>query len=171
MRPSKLDDDVVQLEKEMTGEPQPAKSKPAEPGAPDQAPKAGEPPKTLPEGLLTSEETQLLQGARDFYPGDKGEVGTLTTGSERPMFIKSGVDGGPWGGTQRGGIPRGAGTASPRGDPARAISERTWKDTPQPSCGNEGCGGQPSHRQRVCADARETCPIASRLGVDGGLAR
>ncbi|MGD9509019.1 MAG: DddA-like double-stranded DNA deaminase toxin [Geminicoccaceae bacterium] len=36
-----------------------------------------------------------------------------------PIFIKSGIDGGPWGGTQRGGIPRLAGWAFTRGGPSQ----------------------------------------------------
>ncbi|SHJ41213.1 SpvB/TcaC N-terminal domain-containing protein [Aquimarina spongiae] len=54
---------------------------------------------------IASESTKK---AREFYPEHKGAVGSLfTEESADPMLIKSGVEGGPWGGTQRGGIPRG----------------------------------------------------------------
>ncbi len=36
-----------------------------------------------------------------------------------PMFIKSGIDGGPWGGTGRGGIPRGKGWGFTGGGPSQ----------------------------------------------------
>ena len=35
------------------------------------------------------------------------------------MFLKSGIDGGPWGGTHRGGIPRGRGYAFTKGGPSQ----------------------------------------------------
>lgn len=60
-----------------------------------------------------------VQAARDFYPGHGGEVGTLEAQGRSPMRIKSGVDGGPWGGTQRGGIPRGKGEAFTSGGPSQ----------------------------------------------------
>jgi hypothetical protein len=75
--------------------------KPAQPGSPAA--------KTPPLGALTGEQGQLLQQAKDFYVGHDGAVGTLVADGESPMLIKSGENGGPWGGTQRGGIPRGKG--------------------------------------------------------------
>jgi SCP1.201-like deaminase/Putative peptidoglycan binding domain len=52
-----------------------------------------------------------VQAARDYYPGHGGEVGTLEAPGRDAMRVKSGVDGGPWDGTHRGGIPRGRGEA------------------------------------------------------------
>ena len=60
-----------------------------------------------------------VQAARDYYPGHRGEVGTLEATDGRPMYIKSGEEGGPWGGTQRGGIPRGKGEAFTSGGPSQ----------------------------------------------------
>jgi hypothetical protein len=47
-------------------------------------------------------------------------VGAMIVDGIRPMFLKSGVDGGPWGGTQRGGIPRGRGYGFTQGGPSQA---------------------------------------------------
>jgi peptidoglycan hydrolase-like protein with peptidoglycan-binding domain len=60
-----------------------------------------------------------VRAAEDFYPGHQGAVGTLEAPGRQPMRIKSGVDGGPWGGTQRGGIPRGQGEAFTSGGPSQ----------------------------------------------------
>lgn len=60
-----------------------------------------------------------VQAAREFYPGHGGEVGTLEAAGRDPMRVKSGVDGGPWGGSQRGGIPRGRGEAFTGGGPSQ----------------------------------------------------
>jgi hypothetical protein len=60
-----------------------------------------------------------VQAARDYYPGHGGEVGTLEAPGREAMRIKSGVDGGPWGGTHRGGIPRGRGEAFTGGGPSQ----------------------------------------------------
>ena len=58
-----------------------------------------------------------VQDARAFYPLHRGEVGTLVSEGRQPMHIKSGFDCGPWGGTQRGGIPRGKGEVFTSGAP------------------------------------------------------
>jgi hypothetical protein len=60
-----------------------------------------------------------VRAARDFYPGHQGQVGTLEAAGRSPMRVKSGVEGGPWGGTQRGGIPRGMGEAFTKGGPSQ----------------------------------------------------
>jgi SCP1.201-like deaminase len=60
-----------------------------------------------------------LEEARDFYPGHQGEVGSLLAPGRQPMRIKSGVEGGPWGGAQRGGVPRGRGYAFTSGGPGQ----------------------------------------------------
>ncbi|MEU6667870.1 DUF4157 domain-containing protein [Streptomyces sp. NPDC046727] len=60
-----------------------------------------------------------VRAAEEFYPGHKGAVGTLEAPGRQPMRIKSGVDGGPWGGTHRGGIPRGRGEAFTSGGPSQ----------------------------------------------------
>ncbi|MFI2508912.1 DUF4157 domain-containing protein [Streptomyces sp. NPDC018972] len=78
-----------------------------------------EPPTTrLP---VTVEESPLakVRAAEEFYPGHRGAVGTLEAPGRQPMRIKSGVDGGPWGGTHRGGIPRGRGEAFTSGGPSQ----------------------------------------------------
>lgn len=82
----------------------PEVSKPAKPGAGQ----SGKLPATVGESM-TAEQAQTLQKAREFYAGHDGAVGALMTEGESPMLIKSGEHGGPWGGTHRGGIPRGKG--------------------------------------------------------------
>jgi len=57
----------------------------------------------------------LIQIARDYFGGHTEAVGVLLVPGEAPMFIKSGEEGGPWGGTQRGSIPRLPGWAFTRG--------------------------------------------------------
>lgn len=68
---------------------------------------------------LATSPTAKVQAARDYYPGHGGAVGTLEVPGQKPMRIKSGIDGGPWGGTQRGGIPRGRGEAFTSGGPSQ----------------------------------------------------
>jgi hypothetical protein len=68
---------------------------------------------------VTPEERKAFNDAVAFYPGHTGAIGVLLVPGEKPMFIKSGVDGGPWGGTQRGGIPRGTGEAFTQGGPSQ----------------------------------------------------
>ena len=76
-------------------------------------PKAGQ-------SAMTGESLAAELGAvREFYPGHGGEVGSLLAPGRRPMRIKSGVEGGPWGGAQRGGIPRGKGYGSTSGGPSQ----------------------------------------------------
>lgn len=70
--------------------------------------------------ILDARQTQLLEEAKRFFVGHKGAVGVLlppTGGS--PLFLKSGVHGGPWGGTHRGGFPRGEGWAFTKGGPSQ----------------------------------------------------
>ncbi len=54
-------------------------------------------------------QNRMLQRANQFFIGHDAAVGAMIVEGESPMFIKSGQEGGPWGGTQRGGIPRGKG--------------------------------------------------------------
>ena len=56
--------------------------------------------------ILDAHQASLLRRARLFYVGHKEAVGALIIPGADPIFIKSGIDGGPWGGTHRGGIPR-----------------------------------------------------------------
>jgi hypothetical protein len=56
---------------------------------------------------LTKEQSQLIQDARRFFVGHREAVGVLIPEGQPKMFLKSGEEGGPWGGTQRGGVPRG----------------------------------------------------------------
>jgi len=58
---------------------------------------------------LTPAQVQLLEQAKKFFIGHQSAVGVLLPTAHPPMFIKSGIEGGPWGGTHRGGIPRGRG--------------------------------------------------------------
>lgn len=57
----------------------------------------------------------LLEKARAYFMGHKEAVGVLLVNGQQPMFLKSGEDGGPWGGTQRGGVPRMSGWAFTQG--------------------------------------------------------
>jgi hypothetical protein len=57
---------------------------------------------------LTERSRALLTQAREYFVGHTGAVGVMfIDGSMKyPMFLKSGHEGGPWGGTHRGGVPR-----------------------------------------------------------------
>ena len=67
-------------------------------------------------GTLTAKQIALLEQAKRFFVGHTEAVGVLLPDYHgEPMFIKSGNEGGPWGGTQRGGIPRMEGWAFTRG--------------------------------------------------------
>jgi hypothetical protein len=69
---------------------------------------------------LTVHQAQLLEQARRFFVGHGEAVGVLLgPDNGTPMFIKSGIDGGPWGGTQRGGVPRMPGWAFTQGGPGQ----------------------------------------------------
>lgn len=69
--------------------------------------------------------SEVIPKARKFFnlppkptEGKSTIVGVLVAG-DKQMFIQSGQDGGPWGGTQRGGIPRGQGEAFTSGGPSQ----------------------------------------------------
>ena len=62
---------------------------------------------------------RLIDDARRFFIGHTEAVGALMIPGSRPAFIKSGIDGGPWGGTHRGGVPRMSGWAFTRGGPSQ----------------------------------------------------
>jgi hypothetical protein len=68
---------------------------------------------------LTQEQSDLITAARQFFVGHDEAVGVMLVDGSRPMYLKSGIDGGPWGGTQRGGIPRLPGYAFTRGGPSQ----------------------------------------------------
>jgi hypothetical protein len=68
---------------------------------------------------LTPAQVQLLEQAKKFFIGHQSAVGVLLPTAHPPMFIKSGIEGGPWGGTHRGGIPRGRGWGFTEGGPSR----------------------------------------------------
>jgi hypothetical protein len=68
---------------------------------------------------LDAHQTGLLGQARRFFVGHGEAVGVLIADGEAPMFLKSGIDGGPWGGTHRGGVPRLPGWAFTRGGPSQ----------------------------------------------------
>src|SRR5438045_21116 len=68
---------------------------------------------------LTPMQAKLLEDAKRFFLGHDSAVGVLLHTAFPPMFIKSGIDGGPWGGTHRGGIPRGRGWGFTQGGPSQ----------------------------------------------------
>jgi hypothetical protein len=69
---------------------------------------------------LTERSHALLGQAKEFFVGRTGAVGVMFVDGpmEYPMFIKSGHKGGPWGGTHRGGVPRGTGWGFTGGGPS-----------------------------------------------------
>lgn len=70
--------------------------------------------------VLDVRQTQLLKQAKLFFVNHDGAVGVLIPPiGEAPIFLKSGINGGPWGGTHRGGIPRGNGWAFTQGGPSQ----------------------------------------------------
>jgi hypothetical protein len=85
---------------------------PAASPAPAPAPAAT--PGTQPRGAIDT-----VRAAEAYYPGHSGAVGTLEVEEQSPMYLKSGVEGGPFGGTQRGHIPRGRGEAFTSGGPSQ----------------------------------------------------
>lgn len=66
---------------------------------------------------LTARSRALLEEARRFFVGHAEAVGVLFLDEtlRTPLFLRSGHEGGPWGGTQRGGVPRLPGWAFTRG--------------------------------------------------------
>lgn len=68
---------------------------------------------------LTDEQAVWLADARRFFVGHDQAVGVLIVDGQPRMFLKSGHEGGPWGGTQRGGIPRGRGYGFTSGGPSQ----------------------------------------------------
>jgi hypothetical protein len=69
---------------------------------------------------LTESARALLVQAREYFVGHTGAVGVMFVDGpmKYPMFVKSGLEGGPWGGTHRGGIPRGKGWGFTSGGPS-----------------------------------------------------
>ena len=69
---------------------------------------------------LNVQHAGLLRQARHFFVGHNGAVGVLIpSDGTAPLFLKSGIEGGPWGGTHRGGVPRGKGWAFTKGGPSQ----------------------------------------------------
>lgn len=68
---------------------------------------------------LTQQQQDTLVKARGYYPGHDGAVGVFQAEGISGGLLKSGVDGGPWGGTQRGGVPRGTGWGFTGGGPSQ----------------------------------------------------
>jgi hypothetical protein len=68
---------------------------------------------------LTARSQMLLRLARTFFNKNTGTVGVMFVGGSMKshMFIQSGHEGGPWGGTQRGNVPRMPGWAFTQGKP------------------------------------------------------
>lgn len=69
--------------------------------------------------LMLRTHARLLDDARQFYVGHKEAVGALILDGHPPMLLKSGIEGGPWGGTHRGGFPRGRGYGFTQGGPSQ----------------------------------------------------
>jgi len=55
---------------------------------------------------LSEDQMTWLLEARQFFVGHREAVGVLVPEGERRMLLKSGEEGGPWGGAQQGGVPR-----------------------------------------------------------------
>jgi hypothetical protein len=68
---------------------------------------------------LTPQQQQGLVKAREFYRGHDGAVGVFQAEGIPEALLKSGVEGGPWGGAQRGGVPRGPGWGFTQGGPSQ----------------------------------------------------
>jgi SCP1.201-like deaminase len=70
---------------------------------------------------LTVRSHALLEEAKKYFVGHNEAVGVLFIDGamKYPIFIKSGIDGGPWGGTHRGGVPRGKGRGFTSGGPSQ----------------------------------------------------
>jgi hypothetical protein len=69
---------------------------------------------------LTERSRALLARSREYFVGHAGAIGVMFVEAPMryPMFIKSGHEGGPWGGTHRGGVPRGRGWGFTGGGPS-----------------------------------------------------
>jgi hypothetical protein len=69
---------------------------------------------------LTARSRALLAEARAYFQGHGGAVAVMFAEGRMtyPMYLKSGYEGGPWGGTHRGGIPRGSGWGFSSGGPS-----------------------------------------------------
>ncbi len=114
---------------------------------------------------LTSDQKQFLVEARQYFVGHREAVGVLIPEGKPRMLLKSGEDGGPWGGSQRGGVPRGASRAKV-GVPGYAFTGGG------PSQGNiathvEGHAAaimwQKNYKKAVLIVDRPMCNICSRL--------
>jgi len=74
-------------------------------------------------GFIPNYKEMILE-AREFFnlsPSAKTETGWLfIPGAKKPIPLKSGYEGGPWAGTQRGGVPRGRGSAFSSGAPSES---------------------------------------------------
>jgi hypothetical protein len=70
-------------------------------------------------GELDPRHQQALDQARGFYVGHQGAYGAMFAPDAQTMLLKSGVSGGAWGGTDRGGIPRGPGWGFTQGGPSQ----------------------------------------------------
>ena len=68
---------------------------------------------------MTPQHAQFLTNAHNFFVGQQGAVGALVTDKGEVLLIRSGEHGGPWGGTHRGGFPRGAGWGFTQGGPSQ----------------------------------------------------
>ena len=87
---------------------------------------------------LTEYSRGLLTKAKEYFVGHTAAVGVMFIDGpvKYPMYLKSGHEGGPWGGTHRGGVPRGRATDSPAAGQAKPTSRRMLKATLPRSCGS-----------------------------------
>jgi SCP1.201-like deaminase len=80
--------------------------------------------KLFQESKFAPDYNEMILEARKFFnlsPSAKTETGRLfIPGAKKPIPLKSGYEGGPWAGTQRGGVPRGRGSAFSSGAPSEA---------------------------------------------------
>jgi hypothetical protein len=76
------------------------------------------------ESGVTPDYDKIIAQAREFFnlrPSERTETGWIfLPGVGKPIPLKSGYEGGPWAGTQRGGVPRGRGSAFSSGAPSES---------------------------------------------------
>jgi len=80
--------------------------------------------KLLQESGVFPDYNKLIAQAREFFalrPSATTETGWIfVAGWKKPIPLKSGDEGGPWAGTQRGGVARGKGSAFSSGAPSES---------------------------------------------------
>ena len=83
---------------------------------------------------------EMILAARNFFNlslSAKTEIGWIfVPGAKKPIPLKSGYEGGPWAGTQRGGVPRGRGSRFHQAHLRKRTSLHMLKVTAFRRCGN-----------------------------------